>query len=123
MADPASSYLVGRLAFHAPFPIPPPTVVGPYRVIDVGNNSEFGGGYRIVGTVHEKGTPNQPLHRRVRLLRERDGHLVAETWSDPVTGACAFERINGSYRYTVLAYDYTNAHRAVVADNLTPEPM
>ena len=118
-----SARLLDALAFHAPFPVPAPTLAGPYRVIEAGNDREFGGWYKIVGTVHEKGTPNQPVHRRVRLLRERDGHLVAETWSDPTTGAYRFERINGSYRYTVLAYDHTNAYRAVVADNLAPEPM
>jgi hypothetical protein len=93
---PGSHYLIGVPAFHAPLPVPARTLAGSYRVLDAGSNSEFGGRHRIVGTVHEKGTPNQPLQRRGRPLRERDGHLVAETWSDPTTGSYQFERINGS---------------------------
>ena len=34
-----------------------------------------------------------------------------------------FDRIDPTLRYTVLSYDHTNAYRAVVADNLVPEPM
>ena len=74
----------------------------------------------LTGTVKEKGTTeNTPLHRRVRLYRERDGMLIKETWSDATTGAYSFTEIDTLETYTVLAYDYEHNHRAVAADNLT----
>lgn len=84
---------------------------------------EDGGQYRIVGTVKVKGSPNVPVHRRVVLINERSRRIVRETWSDPVTGAYAFEGIRGDVAYTTLAYDYTGNYRGVLADNLTAERM
>ncbi len=85
---------------------------------------QHGGRYRIASTVKAKGAPdNIPLHRRVQLIRERGSLVIRETWSDPVTGAYSFDEISGDYTYTVVAWDYTRNHRAVIADNLTPEPM
>ncbi len=76
----------------------------------------------ISGTVKRKDTPaNIALKRRVRLYRERDGMLVRETWSDPVTGAYTFVGLPRAERYTALAYDYEHNFRAVAADNLAPE--
>lgn len=80
-----------------------------------------GGHGRIIGTVEEKASPNLPLRRRVRLHRDVDGLCVRETWSDAATGAYAFTDINPTYKYTAIAYDYAHNHRAVAADNLTPE--
>lgn len=92
----------------------------PLRVRDVA----FGGPGVITGTVEEKGTPaNTPLRRRVRLHREADGLPVRETWSDAATGAYEFAGIDPAYRYTAIAYDYEHNHRAVAADNLTPEVL
>lgn len=82
----------------------------------------FGGGGRIAGTVKEKGTPDQPLVREVLLWSESTRTLVASTWSAP-DGSYVFDGLDRTQRYTVLAYDYTHAYRAVVADNLTPEAM
>lgn len=85
---------------------------------------EDGGIYRVVGTVKVKGSPNVPVHRRVVLIAERSRRIVRETWSDPVTGAYAFESIRGDVTYTTMAYDHTSAHlRATVADGLTAERM
>jgi len=84
----------------------------------------WGGSGRIVGTVKEKGSPaNVPVWRRVRLFHERTAALIAETWSDPVTGAYAFNYIKRNEVYFVLAFDHTGDYRGVVADNLTPEAM
>ena len=83
----------------------------------------IGGRGRIAATVKEKATPDLPVYRRVRLFRDRDGLMIAETWSNPVTGAYAFEYIDQSYTYSVISYDHTGNFRAVIADNLTPEPM
>lgn len=82
-----------------------------------------GGAGRIVGTVEEKGSPNAPLRRKVRLHRDVDGLPVRETWSDAKTGAYTFADINPAYTYTAIAYDYTRNYRAVIADGLAPEVM
>lgn len=56
----------------------------------------------------------------MRLLRDRDAMLVAETWSDETTGAYLFTEIDRSTTYTVLTDDYQHSYRAVVADRITP---
>lgn len=82
-----------------------------------------GGLGRVTGTVKVRGTPDYAVFRRVRLIRERDGVFVQETWSDPVTGAYEFKYVDPSEKYTALSYDHTHNFRAVVADNLTPEAL
>ena len=74
---------------------------------------------RVRSTVQEKGTPNTPVHRRVRLVRECDGLVLREQWSDPVTGAYDFQFVDEMQTYTVLSYDHTRNFRAVIADGLT----
>ena len=74
---------------------------------------------RVRSTVQEKGTPNTPVHRRVRLMRECDGLVLREQWSDPVTGAYDFQFVDELQTYTVLSYDHTRNFRAVIADGLT----
>lgn len=87
-------------------------------------NINFGGQFKVVGTVKYKNTPiNTPLRRRVFLLREPDMRLVATSWSDATTGAYSFTGIAGTCTYTVLSVDYAHNYRAVVADNLAPEAM
>ena len=81
-----------------------------------------GGMGSITGTVKEKSTPtNVPLRRRVRLHREVDGLALRETWSDAATGNYTFPDLNPTYTYYVVAFDYAQNYRAVIADNLTPE--
>ncbi|WP_286757787.1 hypothetical protein [Ralstonia sp. RL] len=82
----------------------------------------FSGHGVIAGTVKEKGLPDQPLVRRVQLISENANVLVAETWSD-AAGNYRFEFIDAAQRYTVVSYDYKHLYRAVIADNLKPEPM
>lgn len=82
-----------------------------------------GGRGRINSTVKVKGTPNYAVVRRVRLIRERDGRCIRETWSEAGTGNYLFEHIDERERYTVVAYDHTHNFRAVIADNLTPDLM
>jgi hypothetical protein len=81
------------------------------------------GNGRVRGTVNAKGTPNTPVHRKVRLIRESDGLVVREAWSNGATGAYDFQGLRMDYLYTVLSYDYTGAFRAVVADGQIPEVM
>lgn len=83
----------------------------------------FGGTGRISGTTKAKGTPDYAVRRRVRLYAENTGLLVREQWSDAASGAYSFDRISTDYKYTVLSYDYEHNFRAVIADNLTPDPM
>lgn len=112
----------GNLFAVAPTPVGVPTLllsdsIHPYR------DFEFGGFGRIAGTVKEDGTPDVPVKRRVRLHREQDGLVVREVWSHPTTGAYSFDYIDATKRYTVITYDYEHDYRAVIADNITPEPM
>lgn len=119
MADP---FLLPELISYAPSP-PVGATSGMLTDSLVRLDREFGGNYRIVGTVKEKATPtNLPLHRQV-VLHEMRSHLpIAEAWSD-AAGNYTFEYITNEYTYYVVAFDYENNYRAVVADNLTPELM
>jgi hypothetical protein len=56
-------------------------------------------------------------------VHQFSGRFVREMWSDPTTGAYAFENIDATQKYTVVSYDYTQNYRAVIGDNITPEPM
>lgn len=82
---------------------------------------EFGGAGRIWGTTKIKGTPNLPAKARVVLLHQRSKMLVRETWSDPVTGAFAFEGIDTRQEFLTLAEDAAGAYRPVAANRLVPE--
>ena len=85
---------------------------------------EFAGNGRIRGTVKVKHSPNNlPVKRRVRLHYRRDGRFIAQTWSDPDTGAYEFDYLNRDYEYTAVAIDYTGTYEAVAADALVPEAM
>ena len=77
----------------------------------------------VFGTTEIDGTPDAPLRARVRLIRERDGLVYRETWSDAATGAYRFDNVDELETYTVLSYHPTHDKRAVVADNLIPEVM
>jgi hypothetical protein len=79
------------------------------------------GTFTLAGTVKEKGDPiNLPLSRRVILIEQISGRVLRETMSDPLTGAYSFTEILPQRKYTVVAYDHTGTHRAVIADNLEP---
>ena len=116
---------VGLRVTYAPY-APPRSVqqptVAPGPLSGIRGGIEYGGRGRIIGTVKTKGDPTDtPVYRRVRLFRDRDGQCVAETWSNPQTGAYLFDNIDPTHKYTALSYDHTGLFRAVVADNLTPE--
>ena len=94
-----------------------PTVLLRTRDLDIG-----GDGY-IAGTVAVDSTPDYPVWRRVRLLNKRDGRIVRETWSDPVTGAYRFEYISRALEFIVIAHDHTGVYNAEVRDSITPKVM
>lgn len=79
----------------------------------------FGGHGVIEGTVGEKATPNTPIKRKVQLYSAQTNILVAETWSDE-TGNYRFDHIDTDQHFTVIAHDYQNHYRAVIADQLRP---
>jgi hypothetical protein len=84
----------------------------------------FGGPGLISGTVKEKNLPaNTPLQRQVLLFDEYTQVYIAGTWSDPVTGNYRFPYVALDKTYTVIAYDYTNTYRAVIANGQVPELM
>ena len=45
------------------------------------------------------------------------------TWSDATTGNYAFNGVRPDCKYFVTSFDYTGTYRAVIADNLTPDPL
>lgn len=105
-----------------------PTLTNPVRLtVESGSVKDYITGVRgtgrgrVAGTVKEKGTPDAPVYRKVRLLRERDSLLIREVWSHPVTGAYSFDYVDELQLFTVLSYDHTGAFRAVVADRIVPE--
>lgn len=83
-----------------------------------------GGNYRLAGSTKKRGTL-APLHRRVQLYNQRDGRLIRETWSDAATGAYQFDYIQGGpgVLYFICTFDHTNTDRALIADQIVPEPM
>ena len=82
---------------------------------------EFGGPGRVWGTTKVKGTPNLPTKARVVLLHQRSKVVARETWSNPVTGAFAFEGIDTRQEFITLAEDAAGAYRPVAANKLVPE--
>lgn len=77
----------------------------------------YGGNGTISATVKIKNTPtNTPVSRRVRLYLTKSMVLIAEVWSDPLTGAYTFNNIAQGRDYTVISYDYQQLFRAVGAD-------
>lgn len=110
------------LIFDVPLAGPPTTGVMPL-IHTTRDLSDLGGNGRIAGAVNVDSSPDYPVWRRVRLFDRRDNRLVRETWSDPVTGAYAFEHINPDRQYVVIAYDHSGVYNAEVLDALTPELM
>lgn len=113
--------VVGRLDGAPSVALNPPGAVVYPGVLDrlpLFQNLYAGDG-QITGTVKKKALPNNlPLDRKVRLYHDRSGQLVAETWSDPVTGVYLFQGLDLDEVYTALALDHTHTFRAVAADNL-----
>ena len=93
-------------------------------LISTGDFWICGGQGRVPGTVKKDADPaDLPLRRRVRLIREIDGRVIREAWSDAATGEYLFTGVSEHETYTVISYDHTHEYRAVVADNITPDVM
>lgn len=105
---------------------PPNNALSPRLMADIPSLYDvvWGGKGRIIGTVKIDADPTDtPVGRRVRLVHERSGALVRDTVSDAASGVYLFDNINIDEKYTVITYDYQNNYRAVIADNITPEPI
>lgn len=93
-------------------------VLGARALTDI----EDGGVYRIAGITRKESSPDVFVvypYRRVRLLERQTGRLVRETWSDPVTGAYAFEKLK-LREYILLTDDHARYYNAVAADAIVP---
>ena len=85
---------------------------------------EYGGAGRIWGVTKIKGAPgapDAPVKSRVVLLHQRSKLPVREVWSDPITGAFAFEGIDTTQQFLTLAEDAAGNFRPVAASRLVPE--
>lgn len=104
-------------------PVDPVRIAATDRV-RMARDAEFGGAGRVYGTTKAKGAPsNTPTKSRVRLIRERDGLLAREAWSDPATGAFEFRGIDLAQRWIVLAQDAAGAFRPVAASQIEAEAL
>ena len=102
----------------------PKNTVEPSALVKTGDFWVCGGQGRISGTVKKDADPaDLPLRRRVRLIREGDGKVIRETWSDAATGEYLFTGVSEHEKYTVISYDHEHNYRAVAADNITPEVL
>lgn len=62
-----------------------------------------------------------PQYAKVRLVRDIDGKVIREEWSDPTTGQGAFENVEENFTYSVIAIYPNDDFRAVIADRIKPE--
>ena len=99
-------------------------ILAPRAIVTAKDYSTEGGRGLIADTVETKATPaNLPIYCRVRLVRDLDGKVIRETWTDPATGAYRFDYFDENFTYSVIAYHPTVSLRAVIADHLTPGLM
>jgi hypothetical protein len=84
--------------------------------------TEYGRGVIVETVKKHTDAADVPVRRRVRCMREIDGRVVRETWSDPITGVYRFEQLVTTDRYSVIAYDHEHDKRAAIADNLEAKP-
>ena len=88
------------------------------------NVSSDGGRGVITDTVKVKSMPtNIPIYCKVRLVRERDGKVIRETYSNPLTGVYSFSGFSPDFTYSIIAIHPTGGFRAVIADRIVPGIM
>lgn len=96
----------------------------PRPIVTAKDYSIDGGRGLISDTVKTLSTPtNLPTLAKVRLVRDSDGKVIRETWTDPVTGKYTFNYFSENGTYSVLAIHPTAAYRAVISDRITPGIM
>ena len=68
------------------------------------------------GVIADSVTVNgQPVGRRVSAYLQRSGELVAETWSDPLTGAYTLSGMAILVPFRVVSDDHTGVRNSAVA--------
>lgn len=122
-------YVIGSIHTFAPlarpaFPLTGVAVDGINHgtIIDLGT-------LQITGTTANVGVPqgvpqgaaNAPVGRRVRLHDQPSGRVVAEQWSDPVTGAYAFTHLRPGTFY-VMGFDHTGQYDGDSETDVQSEP-
>ena len=58
-----------------------------------------------------------PLARKVRLVVQRSGHFIRQTWSDS-NGDYSFDYIRTDQKYIVYALDYEETYDVVAASGV-----
>ncbi len=86
----------------------------------LGDHFTYGAGY-ISGIITEKGTPDTPVARKVRLHRKIDGLVQATTWS-AADGTYEFRPIPMG-EYYVVSFDHLDNFNAVIRDSIMAEPI
>lgn len=81
---------------------------------------ELRGTGTISGTTFNDDTPDYAVRRRVRLYAEFWGKIVAETFSNPETGAFSFSGWSKTQKFSVIGYDQTGTWGAVIANGVFP---
>lgn len=102
---------------EANLPRPRPKV---WTTIIGSKNLYYSGPGAIAGTVKEKGSPDKPVRRRVRLHLKSTGVLIKEMWSD-LAGNYAFNNLDTTVTYYVVAFDHNDNYNAVIKDSIKPE--
>lgn len=78
-----------------------------------------GGVYRVTGVVTSNGVY---ASRKVRLIDQKSGRQVRETWSNATTGGYAFNYIRPG-TWVVLGLDHTGAYDPEAKADIQSEPM
>ena len=65
---------------------------------------------------------DNPLSRVVRCMDRETGVLIYEIWSKQ-DGSYEFKDLELEGKYSIVAVDYTETYNAVIADNVSPEPV
>jgi hypothetical protein len=102
-----------------------PLSIGRVEISCVVRDVEYGGKGTIYGTtkIFVSDEVQTPTRACVLLVHQRSKLPVRETWSDPITGAFAFEGIDTAQEFITLAEDPAGGYRPVAANRLTPEVL
>lgn len=82
--------------------------------------SHYAGAGQLADTL-SLGPSRTPGRGRVRILDAESGRLVAETWSDPVTGAWSVTGLALDREYIQLGTDPSGVYEADVLDRVYAE--
>lgn len=75
---------------------------------------------RVYGNVYDSAAA--ATSRKVLLYDQRSGNCIDEAWAG-VDGSYEFTGLRTNRQYMVVAVDYTGEYRAVIADQVYPEPV